>query len=159
MMVCKWKTLARTQKGIAIVEFTIMIPVILLLLYSIAEIGRIQMMSNTLAKTVRDGARHLASNAQKGTTGVVDITNLVELQTKNLVVYGIPAPAGTPLLDGFSVDDVQVNDLGDGLHVSVSATYNFAPIFSPQIPTFGVMNEPVSLSFPLQAAVTMLVLK
>ena len=158
MMVGKWKTLARTQKGIAIVEFTIMIPLILLLLYSLAEIGRIQMMSNTLAKTVRDGARHLASNAQKGTTGVVDITDLVELQTKNLVVYGIPA-VGTPLLNGFSVADVQVNNLGDGLHVSVNAIYNFTPIFSPQIPTFGVMNEPISLSFPLRAAVTMLVLK
>lgn len=158
-MICKWKTLGRTQKGIAIVEFTIMIPVILLLLYSLAEIGRIQMMSNTLAKTVRDGARHLASNAQKGTTGVVDITELVELQTKNLVVYGIPVVAETPLLDGFSANDVQVNDLGDGLHVSVSASYNFTPIFSPQIPTFGVMNEPVSLAFPLRAAVTMQVLK
>jgi len=159
MMVGKRKTLARTQKGIAIVEFTIMIPLILLLLYSLAEIGRIQMMSNTLAKTVRDGARHLASNAQKGTTGVVEITDLVELQTKNLVVYGIPAAVGTPLLNGFSVDDVQVNNLGDGLHVSVNAIYNFTPIFSPQIPTFGVMNEPISLAFPLRAAVTMLVLK
>ena len=158
-MVGKRKTLGRTQKGIAIVEFTIMIPVILLLLYSLAEIGRIQMMSNTLAKTVRDGARHLASNAQKGTTGIVDITELVELQTKNLVVYGIPVVAETPLLDGFSANDVQVNNLGDGLHVSVSASYNFTPIFSPQIPTFGVMNEPVSLAFPLRAAVTMQVLK
>ena len=158
-MVGKWKTLARPQKGIARVEFTIMIPVILLLLYSIAEIGRMQMMSNTLAKTVRDGARHLASNSQKGTTGVIDITNLVELQTKNLVVYGVPAVVGTPLLNGFSVDNVQVNDLGDGVHVSVNATYNFTPIFSPQIPTFGVMSEPVSLAFPLQATVTMMVLK
>lgn len=148
------KSQSKKQKGIAMVEFAISMPVIIFLLYCLGEIGRIQMMSNTLAKSVRDGARYLSQNATRGTTGVIDISDLVSLETSNLVVYGLPVAVGAPVLDGFSVGDVQVTDLGDSLHVRVSATYDFEPIFDPQIPTFGIMDEPISLEFPLQASVT-----
>lgn len=150
-----FKALTKRQKGIAMVEFAISMPVIIFLLYCIGEIGRIQMMSNTLAKSVRDGARYLAENATRGTTGIIDISDEVTLETSSLVVYGIPVAVGAPVLDGFSVGDVQVSDLGDNVHIRVSATYDFTPIFNPQIPTFGIMDAPISLEFPLQATVTM----
>ena len=149
-----FKGLNKKQKGIAMVEFAISMPVIIFLLYCLGEIGRIQMMSNTLAKSVRDGARYLAENSTRGTTGIIDISDAVSLQTSNLVVYGIPVAVGAPVLDGFSVGDVQVSDLGDNLHIRVTATYDFTPIFNPQIPTFGIMDAPISLEFPLQATVT-----
>lgn len=146
--------MSKKQKGIAMVEFAISMPVIIFLLYCIGEIGRIQMMSNTLAKSVRDGARYLAENSTRGTTGIIDISDAVTLETSNLVVYGMPVAVGDPVLDGFSSGDVQVSDLGDNVHVRVSATYDFTPIFDPQIPTFGILAEPISLEFPLRATVT-----
>ena len=96
-----FKALNKKQKGIAMVEFAISMPVIIFLLYCLGEIGRIQMMSNTLAKSVRDGARYLAENSTRGTTGIIDISDDVSLQTSNLVVYGMPVAAGDPVGKGY----------------------------------------------------------
>ena len=137
------------------VEFAIMMPLVLMLMYALAEFTHIQMLSNTLAKSVRDGSRFLADNSIVGTTGVVSITAADEARTQNLVVYGIPVATATPVLKGFTPADVQVFDLGDNLHVGVTATYIFTPLFAPQIPTFGVLSAPISLQFPLQATVIM----
>jgi hypothetical protein len=142
------------SQGLAMVEFALIMPLILMLMYCVAEFTHIQMQANTLAKSVRDGTRYLADNAIVGTTGVIDVTQ-AETRTKNLVVYGLPIAGGTPRLRNFSPEDVQVFDLGDNLHIGVTATYTFTPIFALQIPTFGILDAPISLQFPLQATVIM----
>ena len=48
------------QRGLAIVEFAIVLPLLLLLSLATTELGRALYQQDTLNKAVRDGARHLA---------------------------------------------------------------------------------------------------
>jgi Flp pilus assembly protein TadG len=143
----------RSSRGRATVEFAICAPVLFLLLLATAEIGRLLYQSNTLAKAVRDGARFAVVNASVGTTRIVNITPETRDQTRNLVVTGNTTGTGTPLLPGLTVDNVTVNDAGNGF-VSVVATYSYTPIFGATLPTFG-LGDPINLTMQLPATVVM----
>jgi Flp pilus assembly protein TadG len=131
----------------------VVLPLILLLLFVTAEIGRAFMQYNTLTKSVRDSARFLAENAMLGQTQTISIDANLLLQTQNLVVYGSVNSAGlTPLLPGLTVADVQaaaasVDD------ISVTATYSYLPM-SPFIKKFG-FGPDSSAAFTFQAQATM----
>jgi Flp pilus assembly protein TadG len=149
------------QRGLAMTEFVIVLPVMLLLMLATAELGRAFYQYNILTKAVRDGARYLASNAIQGTTGIIDISG-VQAATQNLVVYGNTAGSGKPLLEGWSESNDPDNPdkvtVGKGeqqptTHVQVSATFLFKPLFS-KIPTFGFGND-IELGMTFHASVTM----
>ena len=95
------------QRGVAAVEFAIILPVLLLLMLATAEIGRLLYQYNTLTKAVRDGARH-ASRPIVDSTGIVKVNAQLISDVKNLVVYGKKQGGGTPLLPGFSAGDIDV---------------------------------------------------
>ena len=143
------------QRGIAVVELAIVLPLLLLIFLGTAEFGRALYQYNTLTKTVRDGARYISQHSLNGTTGVVDIppTAVAVVETKNLVVYGIRGGAFIPLLPGFTTGDVTVIDAGAN-NVTVTASYNFASIFGPILP-IQFLGGPISLTFTMQATVTM----
>jgi Flp pilus assembly protein TadG len=143
----------RNGRGVATIEFAICAPVLLFLMLATAEVGRVLFQYNTLTKAVRDGARYAASNAAVGTTRIVNITPQVENETRNLVVTGNTAGSGTPLLPGCTVEELTVNDAGNGF-VSVAATYTCTPMLGASLPTFG-LDEPISLAIPLTATVVM----
>ena len=142
----------RTARGIATVEFVICAPVLFLLMLGTAEVGRLMFQYNTLTKTVRDGARYVASRAAVGTTRVVNITVPVRDETRNLVVTGNTAGTGSPLLPGFAVGSVTVSNAGNGF-VSVTATYTFEPVLT-SLPSFG-SGASINLAMPLTATVIM----
>jgi Flp pilus assembly protein TadG len=139
------------QRGLAITEFVIVLPVMLLLMLATAELGRAFYQYNILTKAVRDGARYLASNAIQGTTGIIDISG-VQAATQNLVVYGNTTGSGSPLLEGWSTSTVTAT-AADATHVQVGATFLFKPIFS-KIPTFGFGND-IELGMTFYASVIM----
>ncbi|HEY0685463.1 MAG TPA: TadE/TadG family type IV pilus assembly protein [Steroidobacter sp.] len=141
------------QRGVATVEFAICIPVLLLLMLATAEIGRMLFQYNTLAKAVRDGARFAATNAAVGTTRIVNIIPTVYSGTRNLVVTGNTAGTGAALLPGLTVNDVTVNDAGNGF-VRVAATYNYVPMVGATLPKFG-LGDPLDLTVTLPATVVM----
>jgi Flp pilus assembly protein TadG len=140
------------QRGLAASEFVIVLPVVLLLLFATAELGRAFYQHNTLTKAVRNGARYLAEHAIKDATGVINIDGTTETATKNLVVYGNTTGSGEPLLEGWSTDKVTATE-ADLAHVQVSATFTFQPLFA-RIPTFG-FGPDIALDFNFQSAVTM----
>ncbi len=80
------------QRGIAIVEMVIALPVILLLMLMVAEFGRVFYQYSTLNKAVRDGARYVAGTAVFGSTGTVQLTSAVVNETKSLVTTGNLGP-------------------------------------------------------------------
>ena len=142
-----------TQRGVAIVEFIITLPLMLFLIFVTAEFGRAFMQHNTLTKAVRDSVRHVASEALLGQTGNVMIDANLQLAAQNLVVYGNVNGVGTPLLPGLAIADVTVAPaLGVG-DVSLSATYAYAPMFLV-LPGFGLGPDTNPL-FTLRAASTM----
>lgn len=84
------------QRGVAIVEFALVLPMLLLLSAITTEFGRAMYQYNTLTKTVRDGARYLSMRAPN--------TSITE--TRNLIVYGNTAGTGTPLAPGLTTANV-----------------------------------------------------
>jgi Flp pilus assembly protein TadG len=84
------------QKGVAIVEFALILPTLLIMTFIVTEFGRALYQYNTIAKSVRDAARYL-SVQQPGTH---------QTEAANLVVYGNTAGTGTPLTLGLTTSHV-----------------------------------------------------
>lgn len=141
------------QRGIAAVEAAVVLPLLLLLFVATAELGRAFLHQNTLAKTVRDGARYLADNAVDDFTSTIDITPEVETAAKNLSRYGNIHGTGDVLLPDYADEHLSV-DIPDAEHVKLVANYPFQPMLFNTLPTFGY-GEGVNLLFIMQASVTM----
>jgi Flp pilus assembly protein TadG len=155
----------RRERGIAVVEFTILLPVMLLLLMAIGELGRAFLQYNTLTRAVRDGARYVASNALNGSTQVVDLDAALIDDATNLVIYGNALGTGTPLLPNFASTgsiQVQTHDPavpggpGDG-NITVTATYPFTPTLGAVLPDV-LGTGGISTTFTMRAQVTMMAL-
>jgi Flp pilus assembly protein TadG len=84
------------QSGVALVEFALVLPLLLLITLITTEFGRALYQYNTLAKSVRDSVRYLSVQTP-GTK--ID-------EAKNLVVYGSLSNTGTPL--AFALEKNQV---------------------------------------------------
>src|SRR5687768_8127054 len=74
----------RKQHGVALVEFALILPFLLVLSIITFEFGRAIWQYNTLTKSVRDAARYLSLQ----TPG----TKIAE--ARNLMVYGTPSFSG-----------------------------------------------------------------
>ena len=141
------------QRGVAIVEFTIILPIMLFLILVVAEFGRAFMYYNTLTRAVRDSARYVASNALKGQSQVVEIdANLIQ-DAQNLVDYGNAAGSGTPSILSISAGTVTITDEGDGV-ISVLASYPYTPMLGSILPDFA-RGGGISTVFTMHAEVTM----
>ena len=141
----------KQQRGVAIIEFAIVLPILLMLVMGTAEFGRAFLQYNALTKTLRDGGRYVAAKAVKGSTGVVQINANVRTETSNLVTYGNVAGTGTPLLPGLVPGNVTVAAGAPG-SVVVSANYAYIPVF-PWLPLFQFGS--LGTAHTLSAAVTM----
>ncbi len=82
------------QYGVAIVEFALVLPLLLILTFITTEFGRALYQYNILTKSVRDAARYLSVQTPGDTT--------IYPTAKNLVVYGNPAGTGSTLAYGLS---------------------------------------------------------
>jgi hypothetical protein len=84
------------QNGVALVEFALILPLLLLLTLITTEFGRAMYQYNTLTKSVRDAVRYLS----------VQTPNTHMAEASNLIVYGNLAGTGTPLALGLTLANV-----------------------------------------------------
>ena len=143
------------QRGAVLVEMVLVTPILLLIMLATAEVTRTFIDHNTLTKAVRNGARYVASheNAIQGSTGLVVITAAVQLETKNLVVYGNTAGAGPPVLAGLTAADITVTDIGAN-NILVSAAHPISGMLGPALSSFHGGPD-INLVYNLRATVTM----
>ncbi len=141
------------QRGAILAETVVVMPILIFLVVLTAEVTNAFVDHNTLTKAVRNGARHVASNAVLGTTGVVQLQPQLIAEAQNLVVYGNITGGGVAILSGLAIGDVQVQDLG-GNNIAVSASHNYSGILGPILPSFG-FGADSSLTHTLLASVTM----
>ncbi len=146
-------TLNNKYNGLATIEMAVTLPILLLLMVSAAELGRVFYQYNTLTKATQGAVRHLADIATNGTTGLIQLGDSKVLQIKNLVVYANTAGAGDPLLIGLDIDDVSVSSI-DANHIQVNTSYTYNSIFL-SIPTFGLTTSSISTNFTLNTTSTM----
>lgn len=89
----------KKQRGVAIVEFALVVPLLLILTFITTEFGRAVYQYNTLAKSVRDAARYLS----------IQTPGTHQTEAANLIVYGkTMATPGTdrPLAVGLELSHV-----------------------------------------------------
>jgi hypothetical protein len=134
------------------VEMAAVVPVMLILLLGVAELGRALFQYTALVKTVRDGARYCAGQALFGDTGVVRITGALSLRTKNLVVSG-DTGGGPSLLPGLAPANITVTDAG-GNHIRVTGVYTYQPMLGGTLPSFG-LGSSTDVSFSLRSSAVM----
>jgi Flp pilus assembly protein TadG len=139
------------------VEFTLVLPVLLLLLLAFGEFGRMLYQYNTLLQASRDADRFVASNAWDSTLGAVALSSTLLTQTKNVAVYGVPANTGTAVVSGLTTGNVVVAAVGTD-HVRVTITYTFCPVIgggncTGSLP--GFFGNQIALSIPLVATTVM----
>lgn len=140
------------QRGAAVVETIVITPLLLFLILVTAEVTSAFVDHNTLAKSTRNAARYLASNAAPGTTGTVVLTPVAIIKTRNLLVYGNESGIGTSILPGLVPGNVQVVDIGNN-RVEVSATYAYTGLLGGTLPSLG-LGPDLSMSMNLQASMT-----
>ena len=147
----------QAQRGVAMVEFAIALPLLLLLLLAIGEFGRMLYHYNSLLQASRDAGRYVAGQAWNATLGQIDLSGDLQGKTKNVAVYGVPAnPDGySAVVPELTTDNVTVDSVGTD-HVRVSITYTFRPVIGASLPTF--FGDPIPLNIALQSTVVMRVL-
>jgi Flp pilus assembly protein TadG len=147
------------QRGVAIIEFTIVLPILLVLMLAVAEIGRAFLQFNTLTRAVRDSARYVSANALNGASQTIDVstTAAVFSEAQHLVVYGHVANSGSALLPGLVPGDVSISNPAGTNDITVTVTYNYQPMLGPIIPGLFYGSDQ-AVTYPFQAQVTMKVL-
>ena len=141
------------ERGIATVEFAIVLPVLLLLLFSVTELGRAMVRYNALTKALQDGARYAAANALLGTTGAVNVDAQLQAKVRNVVVFGNAAGGGAPILQGLQTSQILLVDAG-GDQIRLEANYPYVPLFGSVLPNFR-LGSSINTAFVMQASVSM----
>lgn len=93
---------ARRLRGVAAVELGFLVIPLALLTFGIAEYGRAMVQYNTLAKAVRDAARHLSQHAAGDSAEIATATCLA--------VHGNSTCTGPTVVPGLTTAMVQVCD-------------------------------------------------
>lgn len=149
----KFSKMQHRQRGAILAETVVVLPIMIFLVVLTAEITNAFVDHNTLTQAVRNGARHVASNAILGTTGVVNLQAQLISEARNLVVFGNISGTPPAIIPGLTVGDVQVLDLGAN-NIAVTAAHAYTGILGPTMPSFGYGADS-SLTHVLSATVTM----
>ena len=109
---------ARDERGAAIVEFAIIVPLLLILVLGIVDFGRLMAVSGGLAAAVREGARYAATSANPS-----DPTQ--QSNIKSRVINEFQAFGG-PALQTSNIA-ITVDNSGGNVTVAVSG-YTYVPL-------------------------------
>lgn len=134
--------LKRNQQGLAVVEMTLVLPVLLLLIFATAEFSRMLYQYNTLTKVTRDASRFLASDPDLSENDVRSI--LMNNSTSEI----LPGLAVDDTADSTDID-IDVN----GEFITVTVSYDWEPIFADILTSF-VSDTSFDLSFDLVSTYT-----
>ncbi|PSW05150.1 hypothetical protein C9I89_10185 [Photobacterium lipolyticum] len=140
----------KSIKGLAMVEFTIILPILLFLLLSILELGRAFYQYTELEKLSRDSTRYLINTIARG-SGTYELTQNDINNAKNLAVYGNINGGGDTRLPLLKTEQVSVTLNGN--HVQVEIVYPFHPVLG-QLPNFFSADD-ISLNFDMTSSYTM----
>jgi hypothetical protein len=106
----------KRQRGVAAVEFGILIIPLTLMLFGLTEYGRAIYQYNTLVKATRDATRYLSTVAPGSGWA----------EAECLARYGKTACGGTPLVPGLEEDQVEVS-ICDASVTACAATHALVP--------------------------------
>lgn len=137
----------RPQAGAAMVELAIVLPLLLMVFFGLAETGRALLLQHSLVRHVESAARYLARSYQGLNADCSEGANWITATTvaAQLAVYGSEEAGDTPLIGGMSTDDVDVAideravpGAGNACVIRVSAAVVYPSMFGDTIPLLGI---------------------
>ncbi|MFP2769948.1 TadE/TadG family type IV pilus assembly protein [Oceanisphaera sp. KMM 10153] len=143
-----------SQQGIAIVEATIVLPLVLLLMLSIGEFGRMIYQYHIMTKAVRAGTHHLGPENWHND----DLERpMMEDKIKKLIIYGNDTSGTNAILPGFNTSNISISykkiPAGSSyVYILIDANYDWQPVFGDKFNTF--FGNEIDLSFPLKTSIT-----
>jgi Flp pilus assembly protein TadG len=139
---------ARDERGLQLVEVTIVIPIFLMLFGATAEFGRYFYEYTTLSKAARAGSRYLS---------IVPVEPIEDTTAKNIVVYGNPAGTGSPILPGLATTHVVITRQGGVLSIPETTTVQIVGYQHQSIFNLGslINKTGVSMNVDVKPSVTM----
>jgi Flp pilus assembly protein TadG len=122
------------QTGLAMLEFIICLPALLMLAVLLIDVGRAFIQYTEINKALQNGVRY----AVVDTYGTLNFSGIADKQhIRNMVVYGKPEPdlAGgdekvLSYLDATETDVKIIEPTDESKEVTVSASYTYVPFFS-----------------------------
>jgi hypothetical protein len=94
-----------SQRGQAVVELAVQIPIMLALLFGGVQIGRVYYIYHTLQKAVRGGAGLLA---RSGNVDYCNVSDATLADARNFIIYGNLQGVGPPVVEGLTPDMIQI---------------------------------------------------
>lgn len=150
----------RGQRGAAMVELAILVPVLLMLAFGITELGRALYQYSSLGKSVDAATRYMSRAWGAVTDDCIADSGWAAAVTaaSNVAVFGNEAGAGDALLPTLDVSDISIEVAAvtaSGLAepacvVRVSASVPFQGVFGDDIVPFTQLG-PVTLSTAREA--------
>ena len=123
------------QRGQAIAEFAIVIPLLFLMIVGLFDVGRIVYINNAVAEGAREGARWGAVQGRAGTSaGLISVADEVKAR-----MTAVPNPAVTVTCDRLITTTIECST-GDIINVQVTSSV------TPMTPIIGEFIGPVSVS-------------
>ena len=126
------------SQGLAAVEFVVTVPVLIVVMLAIAEIGHALVQFDTLSYSVRSSARYVSENVIPGDSGTISDQLIADVQdeARNLVVYGTVTESGDPpLLPNGEATAVTASSAGT-FDIEVVAVYPYVPLVASILPGF-----------------------
>ena len=112
-------------RGAVMVEFAIVTPLLLLLVFGITELGRSLYQENMLTQAVQAGARYMAR-----VPGILEVDDdecvktaawsTAEGVAKNLIVYGKQVAGGDKILANLAPDKIDISHSDDAVVITVT---------------------------------------
>ena len=137
------KTHRRREEGSALIEFSLLLPILVRLFLGTWFLGYSNYIYAELEEAVRSGARYASH-------GVYKVSDPTAYQTavSNVVVYGDPAGGTTPLVPNLAPSMVKVTRTpSTGAPVAVTVSISGFQLWGPFGNTVLLGNKP-SLKFP-----------
>src|SRR5262249_8109299 len=133
------RSLWRDSTGTALVEATIVIPVLLVLVFGVFEFSAFFWQQQLISTGVRDAARYLSRSLDP-------LSPAVERAAGNLAVTG-SASGGTPRVSGWSVSDVTISFTSLANPVGVNGPSPYRGLAVIQVVTVSTSYTHPSLGF------------
>lgn len=126
-------------------EFALILPVLMILVFGVVELGRALYQLNTLSKATDAGVRYISrgwqvldADCQPGSRWLHATST-----TAQYVVFGNETGTGPPILPGLSVDDVKIEagarsteEGGSGCVVTVTTATSFDAVLGKTVVPF-----------------------
>ena len=147
----------RAQRGLALAEAAVALPVVLIVLVPVGELTRLFVQYSTLSHHTRSAVRYVAERAISNTTGKPVITPALVAAAQNLIVYGDIAGGSTPVIPGLTVAEVSppvITTAGD-VQVGVTHPYQSLLQLGGRLPMLGFAGDLSLDDLPMTVTYTM----